>query len=297
MHHPLPIHPSTLVHPRTGEWLPPSFEALLEELDGLAVQAATAKSLLLYRGHADRRWRLDSTFVRSVKSQLLRMDAIDGFAQQLQRSGDLSAMFTSLLLLKFGGLVGPSDELLKAAEEHEVDSWFELMKRYQQYPDEDLRQLQGTNLLDWSRSQDVALYFANEKRSGHGAVFVCDATATGKTRQVIPVSEIFSLLRTQMLSGLANGAPLLFSPKRQIAYARAKNQQAVYFAQMDMRLDLAEAWRVQQQARPESTILVKLVLPSSSTTACRKYLASKGVSTEHVYPDIQPSSSASSEAS
>jgi hypothetical protein len=290
-----PCHPATRIHPQTGEWLPGSFEGLLAELDSLAANAAAHESLLLYRGHADRRWRLDSTFVRSIKSQLLKMDPVDGFAEHLHYSGDLSTTFTSLLLLKFGGLMGPSEELYRAASEHAIDPWFELMKRCQQYPDEDMPQLRGTNLIDWSRDPSVALYFANEDRTNEGAIFVCDATSMGKTHQDTPVADILSMLRTQMIDGCANGMPLLFSPRRQIAYARAKNQQAVYFAQMEMRLDLIEQWSLLEAAQPGLSILVKLVLPAGSVAACQAYLSSRHVTREFIYPNEVVTVSARSE--
>jgi len=287
MRHPKPRLATTQVNQRTGEWWPATFEEVVVELENIAEAAAANDSLLLYRGHADRRWRLDSTFVREFKQRLLQMEPTLGFAEQLRRCGDLNCTLTSLLLLKFGSLVGPSTELIKVAEKHGVDPLFELMKRYQQYPEEDPLPFKGTNLLDWSRSQDVALYFANDRRSDAGAIFVCDASATGKTLQIITVAEILSKVRDQMLAGTANGAPLLFSPKQQIAYARAKNQQAVYFAQMELRLDLLEQWRLQERFQPDSTIIVKLVLPERSTEQCAAYLASKGVNADHMFPDLQ----------
>ncbi len=247
--------------------------------------AAETGALLLYRGHSCREWRLDSTFVRTVKARLLDMAPTDSFAKHIQESGDLNAMLSSLLLLKFGSFVGPSAELLSAEAEHGVDAWFELMKRFQQYPNEDMQVLKGTNLLDWSRSSDVALYFANERRESAGSLFICDATATGKTLQVIPVAEILAKVRKQVMNGIPNGSPLLFSPKRQIAYRRAKNQQAVYFAQMDLRVDLLELWRLQEQERPEEVIAVKIVLPPGSQQECAAYLASKGIDEAFIYPD------------
>lgn len=287
MKQPAPIHPSTRISPKTGEWLPVSFDAYLTEIDHLQKVAAEANALLLFRGHAHRDWRLDSTFVRSVKTRLLDMDPTEGFAPRLWHSGDLNATLSNLLLLKFGSLVGPSAELLSvAAHEEDVDPWFELMKRYQQYPDEDELPLKGTNLVDWSRSCDVALYFANQDRQGAGAIFVCDATATGKTLQTVPVAEILAKVRMQVMQGLPNGNPLLFSPKGQIAYQRAKNQQAVYFAQMDLRLDLMEHWRLQEKANPGETIAVKLVLPPGSEQDCNTYLGSRGVNSALIYPDL-----------
>jgi len=197
------------------------------------------------------------------------MEPTDGFAPRLHNSVDLNAALTGLLLLKFGSLVGPSADLLQLEADQGIDPWFELMKRYQQYPAEDMPELPGTNLLDWSRSQDVALYFANEERTGAGAIFVCDATATGKTLQVIPVAEILSKLRNRVLDRLPQGAPLLFSPKRQIGYERAKNQQAAYFADGSpyrlvgaMAAPRANPARIDDSGEADSTRGLRIGLPS-----------------------------------
>ena len=284
MKQPKPACTATKIHRRTGEWLPQSFADFLTELERLKNRSPEA-GLLLYRGHADREWRLDSTFVRTVKTKLLDMAPTDGFAEHVRQCGDLNAVLSSLLLLKFGSFAGPSAELRAAEAEHGVDAWFELMKRFQQFPNEDMRELKGTNLVDWSRNSDIALYFANERREAAGALFVCDATATGKTLQVVPVVEILAKLRGQVMNGLSNGRPLLFSPSRQIAYQRAKNQQAVYFAQMELRLDLLELWRLQEQEMDGDVIAVKIVLPSGSQEECANYLKSKRVDESFVYPD------------
>lgn len=281
---PEPVCEATKIHLNTGEWLPQSFSDFLVELEALKRMSPDAGALL-YRGHSDRGWRLDSTFVRTVKAKLLDMAPTDGFSKDIRQSGDLNAVLSSLLLLKFGSLTGPSSELLAAQAEHGVDAWFELMKRFQQYPDEDMPELKGTNLVDWSRSSDIALYFANERRAGAGALFVCDPIATGKTLQVVPVAEIFAKLREQMINGLPNGRPLLFSPQRQIAYQRAKNQQAVYFAQLELRLDLLELWRLQEKGMSDEIIVLKMVLPPGSHQECADYLESKGIAESFVYPD------------
>ena len=106
---------------------------------------------------------------------LFDMKPEEGYSPRLTQSGDLNAALCSVLLLKFGTVLEPSAELIAeliAVEaEHGVDAWFELMKRYQQYPEEDTPVLRGTNFLDWTRSSDVALYFANENRDGPGALF------------------------------------------------------------------------------------------------------------------------------
>lgn len=280
-----PTHPDTRLDARTQEWLPESLEALFAELDALKHRSVEDNRLLLYRGHRCRKWRLDSTFVRSVKSRLFGMEAHEGFSARLQNSSDLNSALTSLLLLKFGTVLEPSAALKIVETEKGVDAWFELMKRYQQYPKEDVSALAGTNFLDWSQNSDVALYFGNDKRNGDGALFVCDATATGKTLQVLPVREILDKVREQFVSGHPNGVPLLFSPPKQIANQRAKNQQAVYFAQMELRLDMLETWRLQEPSMPDESIILKIVLPSGSEAGLSKYLSEKNINDSFIYPD------------
>jgi hypothetical protein len=261
MTNPMPVLPGTAVDSRTGEWLPKSPEDFLVELSALKRSAGQSNKLLLFRGHRSRSWRLDSTFARSVKALLFGMKPEEGYSDRLRNSGDLNAALSSLLLLKFGTILEPSAELKAVEAAHGVDAWFELMKRYQQYPEEDAPVLLGTNFLDWSRSSNVALYFANEDRTEEGALFVCNATATGKTLQILPVMDILHKVREQLMRGQSNGAPLLFSPPKQIANQRAKNQQAVYFAQMELRADMAELWHMVESTPEHESIITKLVLP------------------------------------
>lgn len=288
MKNPQPILTSTKVDPRTGDWLPISFEGFALELEEIKRVILKFGSLPLFRGHRRKEWRLDSTFARSVKALLFDMAPEEGYSARLVQSGDLNASLCSLLLLKFGTVLEPSAELLAVEAEHGIDAWFELMKRYQQYPEEDTLVLKGTPFLDWSQSSDVALYFANENRDGPGALFICDATSTGKTLQVLPVVDILRKIREQLMRGLSNGAPLMFSPPRQIVNPRAKNQQAIYFAQMELRLDLRELWRLQENTLKHETVLVKLILPQGTEDEVHNYLLSKGIDRSFIYPDNQP---------
>lgn len=269
-----------------GVWLSESLEAVLAEIEALKRRAKDEKRLLIYRGHCRREWRLDTTFVRSIKSCLFGMKAHDGFPPRLRDSGDLNSALTSLLLLKFGSLIERSAGLKTVESDRGVDGWFELMKRYQQYPDEDpLVGLPGTNFLDWSQSSDVALFFGNDERNGDGALFVCDATATGKTLQVLPVVEVLNKLREQCMRGQPGGLPLLFHPPHQIANKRAQNQQAVYFAQMELRSDMLEVWRVLEARQDDESIILKIVLPRGSEGDLRNYLQKKGITEAFIYPD------------
>lgn len=264
-------------------WKPKDFGDVLEELSNLEAYSVSENQLLLYRGQRERRWLLDSTFVRSFKTTLFGIEPHLRLTKRITDSAEFHPAILNLYLLKFGVLARPSEELEAKAKELSLDSWFEFMKRIQQYPEEDGFFLKGTNLLDWSLSFDVGLYFANSSRTGEGAIFVCNATATGNTLQKIPVGEILDRMavvgKTQAL-----GPPLLFSPERQILNARPKNQQVVYVAQMDLRYDLEQIWRSCEEDYGRS-ILVKIILPQNSIEPIADYLASKGVNDDFIFPD------------
>jgi len=276
---------TTIVHPQTREWIPDSFESFLHELHHLEKSCHDAKALALFRGHSEKQWLLDSTFVRSFKTTLFGVRPHEKLSRRIVESAECHLAILNLYLLKFGVLTHPSDELEAAAREHSLDPWFEWMKRLQQYPEEDGFFLKGTNLLDWTQSADVALYFANENRVGAGAVYICDATATGKTLQVVPVARILSKMREIGNSGVALGVPLLFCPPRQLFNPRPKNQQVVYFAQMDLRCDLETIWRLREAELESETIVFKLILPAGSESITRKYLDDKGLNHAFMFPD------------
>lgn len=274
---------STQVDPITLEWMPTSFANFMLELSSLKEQIVALDGLPLFRGQRKREWRLDSTLARHIKSHVFGIPETEGYSKRLAESRELHDILGNLLLLKFGTLLQPSPELQKAAQEYDLDDWFELMKRYQQYADEDVPQIRGTNLIDWSSNSDVALYFANEAREGPGALYVCNASATGKSLQTISVNAVLDLVRQQLDRQGSLGAPLLFCPKRQIANSRPKNQSAVYFAQMDMRFNLEQHWRFIETA--PNSIIVKLILPAESQTAVTAHLQSNGVNQAFIYPD------------
>jgi hypothetical protein len=278
---------TTFVHPQTREWIPESFESFLQELHHLVKSCHEAKTLALFRGHSKRQWSLDSTFVRSFKTTLFGVRPDEKLSRRIVESAECHLALLNLYLLKFGVLTHPSDELEAAAREHGLDPWFEWMKRLQQYPGDDGFFLKGTNLLDWTQSADVALYFANENRAGDGAIYICDATATGKTLQVVPVAQILNKMREIGNSGAPLGAPLLFCPPRQIFNPRPKNQQVVYFAQMDLRYDLETIWRLREAELENETIVFKLILPAGSEATTREYLIDKGLNHAFIFPDEQ----------
>lgn len=282
----LPSLSDTVVSAVTQEWIPNSFDGFLHELNHIVDCCRTKKSLALFRGHRNRKWLLDSSFVRSFKTTLFRVPPEDRLSQRIVDSAEFHPAILNLFLLKFGVLARPSDELEAVAKQHDVDAWFEFMKRLQQYPEveDGFFFLKGTNLLDWTQSPDVALYFANENRNSDGAIYICDATATGKTLQVLRLGAILDKMSELGKVGLPLGAPLLFSPPKQILCHRAKNQQAVYFAQMDLRYDLEYIWQLREAELSGETISIKLVLPAGSEAAASSYLAKKGITYAFIYP-------------
>ena len=63
------------------------------------------------------------------------------------------------------------------------------------------------------------------------------------------------------------------------------NQQAIYFAQIDLRVDMETIWREQEKGLENETILVKLVLPSGTESQVNEYLSGKGITAEFLYPN------------
>ena len=240
--------------------------------------------LVLYRGHRDRKWLLDSTFARSCKKNVFEIEPWQKLRfEDFRMSAEHQQIVLNLFFFKFDFVARPSAELFNVAEKTGVDPWFEFMKRLQQYPGEETY-FKGTFVIDWTQNMDVAMYFANESREGEGALWIYDATATGKTLQVIPVQEIMQRMAEVGMRDASLGIPLIFHPKKQIAHKRATNQAAVYVAQMDLRVDLSEVWDNLQNHQAEK-ILIKVVLPAGTEQQCTSYLNKKGMTKEFIFPD------------
>lgn len=272
-------------------WIPSSFPDFLQELAHLATLCTGMCPLPLYRGHADRHWLLESTLARSCKKFILGLDPSDRIGQRVQESMAYHRVVLNILLLKYGVIMRPPNE---DAAGH--DTWHELMRDLQQYPKRDHHHFQGTFYLDWTRSPDVAIFFANLDRRTDGALWVCDAGATGKTLQLMQVGEILDRMNEHCnkLEPDAPGCPLFFRPEPQTPNERALRQQAEYVAQMDLRYDLASAWRSQEAAgNSRGQIYVKLILPNGTQQECSSYLMWKGMTESWLFPredDLRPTS-------
>lgn len=275
---------------KTGaEWVPASFADFLTEVDYVRSHCASLDHYMLYRGHARAAWRLDSTFARFVKGHILGIDPTELIREDYRHSLEYYRLLSSLFLCKFRILMGPSEELVRVSDDNGLDPWFELMKRIQQYPEEDLTNLRGTFLLDWTQDWRIAVYFANHERSieDEGAICLADMTQAGAIlHQDLMVGDIIARLQKAFLEDLPSGCPLIFCPRRQIVCQRARNQDAIYVAQMDLRVDLAEYWDVSDQERADGgRILLRILLPKGTKQETEALLSEHGIIEDFVYPD------------
>jgi hypothetical protein len=288
-----PSIPSTKYGTNSYEWIPCCFDSFLKELSHIKEVCSSIDHLAIYRGHRDSRWLLDSTFIRHVKENILGVSAISNVRPCYCNSLEFHRMLGCLFLYKFGTQTQPSQELIDLAEEHSIDPWFEWMKRIQQYPNEDLGPMWGSFLIDWTQNKKVAMYFANENRNGQsdGAIWIADVNSMGKVlHREKPVIEILSLFQDALHNDKPFGCPLVFYPQKQIACQRAKNQDAIYVAQMDLRFDLAEIWRRKElEVKEKERIFIKLVLPRGTSDKCNEWLSENNIDENFIYPDKQGS--------
>jgi hypothetical protein len=271
------------------EWVPLDMSAFLEELWHISSHCSDIGHLPIYRGHRERNWLLDSTFVRYVKRHVFGLDLTSKLKRKYRLSIACQRLLGELFLYKFGTQTQPSADLLALAEEKNLDPWFEYMKRMQQYAEEDMGSLKGSFLLDWTQRAEIAVYFANISRQADsdGAVWVADTTAMGAVlHQDLTVGEILDLFQETLRVDKAMGIPLIFCPRNQIACLRARNQDAIYLAQMDLRCDLEEIWRALEEDRgTKENVLLKLVLPKRTNSECAKWLEAHGICEEFISPD------------
>lgn len=254
-------------------WKPTSAASLSEEcahLLSVASRNAGASPTMLYRGHRDSAWALNSTFARWAENQLGASTREDYF--------ELPRYF----LRDFGDVYGPSDQLRRVASMNKgLDEWFELMKRIQQHNEnqefEGVSEI-GTNLMDWSLDLDVALTFASLEQSIQGAVYLFDAQAAGQILIQQPYRQVLDRWKATVEAGKMHGNPLLFCPPRQLDDARANRQAARYLAQIDLRLPVDVIWAQYEHEQPGSgRIWQKLLIDADLKAALASELAGKGL--------------------
>lgn len=290
-----PLLPSTTFGATAWEWVPSDWPSFLRELEGIVEHGRRLDHLLLFRGQRQRAWLLDSTFARECKTHLFRIDQRERLSRVVEVTIEHRQLVTQRLLFKFGIATRPSPELFGLETANGIDPWFEWMKRLQQYPDLDKphpqlgfgeRYLPGTFVMDWTQNPNVALYFANgSTRSGDGALWVVDATATGKTlHRDRSVRWMLDQMEAASQGNDSLGVPLIFHPRAQINYPRAARQESVYIAQMELVYDLAEVWDWNQREAGIEQIILKLVLLAGTHGDCERYLSDRGVTHEYLFP-------------
>jgi hypothetical protein len=141
-----PVLESTICSADKRDWRPSSFQAFVMEIDSIVSHGQKVDHLLLFKGHSDSRWLLDSTFVRYVKKYVLGISPMSRFRVDYRHSAEYQRLIGGLLLYKFETQTSPRAELFRLAQETGVDPWFEWMKRIQQYPEEDIGSLHGSFL-------------------------------------------------------------------------------------------------------------------------------------------------------
>lgn len=285
-----PKNKSTVCSPDLRQWIPTTFDNFLTELDHVAQSCESADPATLYRGQTNYEWPLDSTFVRESIQHLFGLTQYETLSKQIRQSESFHRAITSLFLLKFGTLWKPSKEAIEAEESHGIDPWFELLKNLQQYPEKDSF-INGTFLIDWSGRKEIALYFATHEGKGierrisdnHGALWVCDAVATGKTLQVNKLSEIFKLMTSRACLKCKKTFPLIYHPQFQSHQPRATNQMPVYVSQMDFRYDIADIW-ASYEIKKKKKVFITLILTENLKRESARYLELNGITEEVVYP-------------
>ena len=296
-----PCSASTVVCQDPHVWLPSSFEGLVAELKHLNESAEGTR----YRGQGRAEYPLDSTLARSIQVALLGQPYLSADLEARERfdsiRGSVEMMWLAqgILQLKFGGLVGIRPELAEWVESNPgSDPYFELMRRLQQYPEQDSF-VRGTPLMDWTYAPQVGLYFAATRGDGSvdsetdGALWVCDATAMGKIEHRDPeatlsVEKALDQLREKVRAYAPGGEalpglPMIFNPRSQRLDLKAERQKAVYFMQVDLRNDLSFIWRAHEE-RTRKRLYIKLLVPRKIKATCLEWLANNGFTREYLFP-------------
>ncbi len=285
---------STESSPDYREWVPSNIDNLFIELEHIINSCEGEDPLTLFRGQSNYEWPIDSTFVRNCIRNLFGIRDYRALPNSIRHQISFHRAIASLLLIKFGTIWKPSEEALEKEKSEDIDPWFELLKNMQQYPEKYsfIHFIDGSFLIDWSQSQDVALYFSiftgkgssRQISSTNGALWVYDAGSTGKILQVIKLGDILKLMVGKDFLNADKTFPLMFHPEKQTRQIRATNQYPIYIAQMDFRYDLADVWASYEMQKLKK-VFVKLIIQDAIKRQLPNYLESKGITENIVYPE------------
>jgi len=275
------------------EWVPTTVDNLLKELDHIANSCVQEDHLILFRGQSNSDWPLDSTFVRDSIKRIFGINVYSDLPNSIRHQVSFHRVIASLLLMKFGTIWKPSQEAFVKEKSHDIDPWYELLKHCQQYPEKynSIYFNKGTFLIDWTISQEIALYFGvfdgrgvkREISVTNGAIWAYDCSSTGKILQIDKLEKTLNLMAEADFLNGEKTFPIMFHPQKQTNQIRAKNQKPTYIAQMDFRYDLADVW-ADYEMRNDEKVFVKLHITQTLKKKLANYLESKGITEEFVYP-------------
>jgi hypothetical protein len=110
MRQPKPALTTTRVGPNGHAWFPEDFQAFQTELDRL--EQGYPNSLLLFRGHSESAWVLDSLFARKFKNEVFGFKSGEIPSQRVLESVSFALAIHNAFHFKFGVYSAPSQELL-----------------------------------------------------------------------------------------------------------------------------------------------------------------------------------------
>lgn len=279
---------STAVSENNYEWRSSNFKNLLIEIESLRAVAGEA---LLFRGHRKSDWLLDSTFARSLKFQQ-NMPLIDRYSDEIINDVDSQHCFAQQYLDKINQLI-INPELQKLSKE--IDPLFEVHRHRNQNPNDsrfpDIEP-KGTCFLDFTQDWRIGLFFANFHRQSNeeGALFVIFQPHVGTVHISIPFKSVLDELKQSIKKSpekMYGHLPLLIFPKAQINNSldpKPKLQKAIYFAQMDFRMDFEISWKLLHEDTGKKNF-VKMILPCQSNYEIDQFLTDQSITESYLFPD------------
>jgi hypothetical protein len=140
----------------------------------------------LFRGQADKSWKLEPSFTRLVKKKKLNRNK----ALQLERESVNLFSISASKLLPIDKTIDLTLSRFKSSDGREIDfmGWFSVMQHFSA----------PTRQLDWTMSPWVALYFACcERDDNDGVIWVADfkkVTKFGEEKLKLNRSDFYTLM-------------------------------------------------------------------------------------------------------
>lgn len=267
-----------------------------EEALGIAVKslAKFCDGNALFRGQIDANWPLHSKYRRAMEE--LHPSPKSQCAVETQ--GEWNAWHFQLVkhyIERYGRAESEFVEFSELCRAKGFDLHFELHKAVQQYADflPERGPLIGSNLVDFSRSYFVGLFFSaydpgELKTDKPGAIYVVDPTPLGHIEQGLSKEDGQSQIVIEFKEDLNDQIPKsdfpLYQIKSSIPCARSTAQEAVYLAQMDFRHCATVPWSVVAE-KMRRQHYCKIEYPAEFKPAVLAYCAEHGVHESAMYPD------------